>query len=96
VIGALFDPSAFASGEPVTTDAGFADWLAGDFVCRRADTPEIAANATTKIRIPIRLMGSSFTRCSPKVSRSRYSNPILVCPALIDVKLVDMVIPKAK
>jgi hypothetical protein len=98
VMGALFDPSAFASGEPVTSEAGFAAGVAGVlvgadlaeplvaaagfgtalaavFVCVRAETPEIAATATTKIRIPIRLK-SGFTCCSPKVSRFGYSNPI--------------------
>jgi hypothetical protein len=64
-MGAFFDPNAFASGEGVTTEAGFAAGLAGVFVCLRAATPEIAANATTKRRIPIRLIRSGFTWCSP-------------------------------
>jgi hypothetical protein len=64
-MGAFFDPNAFASGEGVTTEAGFAAGLAGVFVCLRANAPEIAANDITKRRIPIRLTRSGFTRCSP-------------------------------
>ena len=76
--------------------AVFAAGVAGGLVCLRADTPDIVANATTKRRIPIRLMGSSFTRCTPWVLRRGYSNPNSVCYALIDVEDRHMVIPKAK
>ena len=88
VIGAFFDPNAFASMELVTTDAGFTAGLAGVFVgagflelgvaaadlgtafvdvfvCAREAAPVIDATATTKRKIPIRLMGSGFTRNSP-------------------------------
>jgi hypothetical protein len=64
-MGAFFDPNAFASGEGVTTEAGLAAGLAGVFVCLRGEAPEIAANDETRRRIPILLMRSGFTRCSP-------------------------------
>jgi hypothetical protein len=94
VIGAFFDPKAFAPREPVTVDAGFAAGLAAVcvaaglvergvaaadfgtafvdvFVCAREDEPVIAATATTKRKIPIRLVGSGFTRYSPWVFVTR-------------------------
>lgn len=118
VIGALFDPKDFASGEGVTTEAGFAAGLAGVlvgvdlaeplvaaaafgsaladvFVCVRAETLELAASAKTKIKIPVRLR-NGFTCCSPKDSRFGYSNPIWCALHLIDVKPIQIVIPKAK
>src|SRR3984893_8691804 len=96
VIGAFFDPNDFASEGSRGTDAGFAAALDAVLVCGRANTAEFAVTATANRKIPTRLIRSGFTQCSPSLSRRGYSNPISVCPALIDVQCQDKVIPKTK
>jgi len=65
VMGALFEPNDFACAGSMAAGAGLAAGLADVFVCGRADTAEVAANATAKRKVPIRLARSGFTRCSP-------------------------------